>query len=129
MNSAASPRPIVGMYAFRTRDPLTLARFWAALMDLPISEASTDDLVMLDLDHRVGPVTWLFERHDDVSDQRPRLSLDIGIDDPIAWRVIADRAEQLGAVRASDNERNGIQWIEMDDPDGNPFRVFGPRPH
>ena len=116
------------MYAFRTRDPRTLAAFWSGVMDLPISEASTDHLVMLDLDHEFAPVTWLFELDDTVGAETPRVSLNITTDDPNAWRDVADRAEHLGAVRRSDNELDGVRWVEMEDPDGNPFRVLGPRP-
>lgn len=128
MTSPQSSRPTVGMYAFRTRDPRALAAFWAAVMDLPISDASTDQLVMLDLDHEFAPVTWLFEKDDTVSAETPRVSLNITTDDPTAWLAVADRAEQHGAVRKSDNEQGGVRWVEMDDPDGNPFRVLAPRP-
>ncbi len=128
MTSSVPSRPIVGMYAFRTTDPHALATFWASLMELPISELSTDDLVMLDFDHKFAPVTWLFERDGSVSRERPRVSLDLSTEDATDWRALADRAEELGAVRRSDNELGGVRWIEMDDPDGNPFRVFGPRP-
>jgi catechol 2,3-dioxygenase-like lactoylglutathione lyase family enzyme len=115
------------MYAFRSRDPRALARFWAGVMELPISDASTDQLVMLDLDHEFSPVTWLFEYDDSVSAETPRVSLNITTDDPDGWRGIADRAERLGAVRKSDNEQGGVRWVEMEDPDGNPFRVLAPR--
>ncbi|MEQ3551653.1 VOC family protein [Pseudonocardia nematodicida] len=121
-------RPIVGMYSFRTADPRSLGAFWAALMDLPVSEHSTDDLVMLDFEHAVAPQTWLFQRDDAGPATHPRIGLDLGTEDPEHWRALADRAEELGAALRSDNELGGVRWIEMDDPDGNPFRVFGPRP-
>lgn len=116
------------MYAFRTRNPRKLAAFWSGVMDLPVSDASTDELVMLDLDHEVGPVTWLFERDDVVSGEVPRVGLNITTEDANAWRGVADRAERLGAVRTSENEQRGVRWIEMEDPDGNPFRILAPRP-
>jgi hypothetical protein len=128
MNPSRSSRPIVGMYAFRTRDPRTLAAFWAGVMDLPISDASTDQLVMLDLDHQAGPVTWLFELDEEMGTGTPRLSLNITTVEPEAWKGVAERAEQLGARRKSEHEQGGVRWIELDDPDGNPFRVLAPRP-
>ena len=128
MTTTSSGRPVVGMYAFRSRDPRALAAFWSGVMDIPISDASTDQLVMLDFDHEFSPVTWMFEHDDAIGDATPRVSLNITTDDPDTWRDVADRAEHLGALRKSDNELGGVRWIEMDDPDGNPFRVLAPRP-
>ena len=131
MNGADNTRTVVGMYAFRTSDPRRLGAFWAELMDLPVSEHSTDELVMLDFDHRIAPVTWLFQRDESVGTEPSssgRISLDLGHEDAHRWRDVAERAEQAGARRTADREENGIRWIEMTDPDGNPFRIFGPRP-
>ncbi|HVW43211.1 MAG TPA: VOC family protein [Amycolatopsis sp.] len=121
-------RPVVGMYAFRARDPRRLAGFWAELMDLPISDLSTDELVMLDFDHTVGPVTWMFERDPAAGDESSRVGLDIGGQAAGDWRDIADRAERAGAERIAERRQDAIRWIEMRDPEGNPFRVFAPRP-
>ena len=57
-------RPVVGMYFFFSPDPARLARFWADLMQLPVAEGATDDLVLLDFNHEVGRQTWIFERQD-----------------------------------------------------------------
>jgi catechol 2,3-dioxygenase-like lactoylglutathione lyase family enzyme len=123
-----NPRPVVGMYAFRSADPRRLAAFWAELMELPVSRHSTDDLVMLDFDHDVGPVTWMFHRDPAAGDApSPRLGLDLARPGD-GWRDLADRAERAGATRTAEHEVDGVRWIEMGDPDGNPFRVFGPRP-
>lgn len=128
MSDPATTRAQVGMYAFRTSDPRRLAAFWAELMDLPLSDHSTDDLVMLDLDHQVGPVTWMFHRDDSVGSEPSRLGLDLHRDDETRWREVADRAERAGGLRRGEHEIDGVRWIEMADPDGNPFRVFAPRP-
>jgi hypothetical protein len=64
---------------------------------------------MLDLDHTFTPVTWLFEYDENISTATPRVSLDITADGPIDWGGIADRAEQLGAVRKSTHEQGGIE--------------------
>ncbi|RZT83662.1 hypothetical protein EV383_0474 [Pseudonocardia sediminis] len=128
MSDTSSSRPVVGMYAFRTRDPRRLGAFWAEVMELPISAHSTDDLVMLDFDHEIAPVTWMFERDDSVGDEPSRVGLDLSRDDEDGWREIADRAERAGGLRKNEHEDGGVRWIEMTDPDGNPFRVFAPRP-
>lgn len=83
---------------------------------------------MLDFEHEYAPVTWLFERADAAG--RPpdgRVALDIHGEDA-AWTTVADKAESLGATRVFENEQEGARWIELREPDGNPFRVFAPRP-
>ncbi|GAA1936189.1 hypothetical protein GCM10009775_30110 [Microbacterium aoyamense] len=121
-------RPIVGMLHFLSPEPRRLARFWSELMRLPIADGATDDLVMLDFDHVVTPTTWIFGRATDAARGRAPLGLDIGVQDADTWADVATRAEALGAERVGEHEDGGIQWIEMNDPDGNRFRVFAPRP-
>lgn len=84
---------------------------------------------MLDFDHQYGPVTWPFERADPTDGLRyGRVAIDIHTDDDASWATAADWAESLGATRVSQNEQAGARWIQLRDPDGNPFRVFAPRP-
>jgi catechol 2,3-dioxygenase-like lactoylglutathione lyase family enzyme len=116
----------LGMFSFRTPDPHRLARFWSELVGLPAADGATDDLVMLDLDHEVGPQTWLFERTDEAA-ASDRLGLDLSPHDDEAWRTLAYRAERLGGSRVCDNDQGGVQWVDMHDPEGNRFRVFPPR--
>lgn len=120
--------PRVGMYAFRTADPVRLATFWGALMRLPMAPGASAELAMLDFDHEVGPVTWMFEPlDDDVPATCARLGLDLG-GEGLDHLATAARAEQLGATRVSEHEEDGIRWVVLRDPDGNPFRIFAPRP-
>ncbi|ANS78839.1 hypothetical protein SGUI_1443 [Serinicoccus hydrothermalis] len=121
-------RPVVGMYSFFSTDPRRLAEFWAGLMQLPTAPEPSDEVVMLDLHHEVAPQTWIFERTDEPVTGTNPLGLDIGAEDADAWHEVAERAEALGAERVADREESGVRWIEMRDPDGNRFRVFGPRP-
>jgi hypothetical protein len=116
------------MYSFRSSNPRRLASFWAELMDLPVTDTGAGDLVMLDFDHHVGPVTWMFERRPDCGRPTGAVGLDVAIDDDEGWAVLADRAEKLGATRLGQFEQDGARWIDMRDPDGNRFRVFAPRP-
>jgi hypothetical protein len=122
-------RPVVGMYAFRSPDPRRLAEFWAALMELPISGYSSDDLVMLDFDHEVGSVTWMFERDTGLGAPTARVGLDIGMNRPdYDWRAIVAKAVASGATLVDEHEQDRVRWAELTDPDDNPFRVFAPRP-
>src|SRR5262245_35078574 len=72
MSNPVSQRPVVGMYAFRSANPRRLASFWAEVMELPVSKNSTDELVMLDFDHEIAPVTWLFQLDTSVSSASAR---------------------------------------------------------
>lgn len=120
--------PRVGMYAFRTADTVRLATFWGALMHLPMAPGASPELAMLDFDHEVGPVTWMFEPPDsDEPATRGRIGLDLGGEN-LDHLATARRAEELGATRVSEHEENGVRWVVMRDPDGNSFRVFAPRP-
>ena len=127
-NPPATAEPVVGMISMMSPDPRRLAAFWSELMGLPITDGASDDLVMLDFDHEVGPITWILERSDDVAAGTAPVALDIGSQDEDTWRDVADRAEGLGAQRVAEHEESGVRWIEMRDPDGNRFRVFAPRP-
>lgn len=121
-------RPIIGMVSMMSPDPRRLAAFWSELMGLPIAEGASDDLVMLDFDHEMSPITWILERSDDVAAGTAPVALDIGSQDEATWREVADHAEELGAQRVTEHEQEGVRWIEMRDPEGNRFRVFAPRP-
>ena len=116
------------MYSFTTPNPRRLASFWAELMELPVTDTGSGDLIMLDFDHQVGPVTWMFERSPDGGRRSGAIGLDVAIDDNEGWAVLADRAEKLGATRLGQFEQDGARWIDMRDLDGNRFRVFAPRP-
>ncbi|GAB3742642.1 hypothetical protein GCM10028864_08400 [Microlunatus parietis] len=115
------------MYSFVSTNPARLARFWAELMRLPVADGATDDFVMLDFDHEFG-LTWLFERVDQAPAAVAPISLDLGTESGTGWAELAERAVSLGAERVADREVDGVRWIELRDPDGNRFRVFGPRP-
>jgi catechol 2,3-dioxygenase-like lactoylglutathione lyase family enzyme len=118
------------MYAFTSPDHHRLAAFWAELMGLPLTSAAPEDpeaTVFLDFDHEVSAHTWLFQ-HGDPGPPSDRLGLDIATQHEHDWRDPADRAEALGATRGAERELQGARWIELSDPDGNPFRVFAPRP-
>jgi catechol 2,3-dioxygenase-like lactoylglutathione lyase family enzyme len=121
---------VVGMYAFTSPDHRRLAAFWGELMGLPLLDPWSDDpdgTVFLDFDHEVTEMTWLFQAGE-VGPVSDRLGLDISARPVEGWRDVADRAEALGAAREGEHERSGARWVELRDPDGNRFRVFGPRP-
>ena len=121
-------RPSIGMISMMSPDPRRLAAFWSELMGLPIADGASDEVVMLDFDHEIGPITWIIERRDEVAVGTAPIALDIGGVDEADWRELADRAESLGATRVAEHEQEAVRWIDMRDPYGNRFRVFAPRP-
>jgi predicted enzyme related to lactoylglutathione lyase len=114
----------VGMYSFDCSDAARLARFWSQVLERPVDDGATPEFAMIGF-HDEGP-TWLFIRSDDLPDGRNRLMLDLGGEED--WREQADRVEQLGGARVADHELRGARWAEFRDPEGNTFRIFGPRP-
>jgi catechol 2,3-dioxygenase-like lactoylglutathione lyase family enzyme len=116
--------PTVGMYSFTSADPRRLAEFWARFMHLPLSEAaSDDDVVMLDFDHEAGNETWIFQRGD--AESSGSFTLDIAQVGSTA-QATAAAAERLGATRTAERRVGQTEWVELSDPAGNPFRVFNP---
>lgn len=115
----------IGMYSFNCRDAALLARFWSGVLMRPVDAAATPEFATIGLDD-AGP-TWMFHRSaDDLPQGDNRLTLDF--DGGAGWAEEADRVEGLGAERVSDNEQNGVRWVGFRDPEGNPFRIFAPRP-
>jgi predicted enzyme related to lactoylglutathione lyase len=117
-------RLYVGMYTFDCRDAARLAGFWSGVLEHPVDDGATADLATIGLAED-GP-TWLFSRADDLATGRNRLMLDLGGEED--WREHADRVEALGGTRIGDHELRGARWSEFRDPEGNTFRIFGPRP-
>ncbi|MET9256022.1 VOC family protein [Streptomyces sp. NPDC003717] len=73
-----------------------------------------------------GP-TWMFHQPaSDLPAGENRLMLDLGGEED--WAEQADRVAALGAERVSGNERDGVRWVVLRDPEGDTFRIFAPRP-
>jgi Glyoxalase-like domain len=101
--------------------PSSLAAFWSALLDLPVTEKETDDWWELaPMPGGVGLAFQKVEKHRPPSRSRPQqLHLDIKVDDLSA-------AEQfvigLGAeVRSERHPGGGSPWRVYADPAGHPF--------
>lgn len=122
----------IGMYSFETHDAAALADFWSRFLERPVDKGATPAYAAIDFEAE-GP-TWMFHWPAGSSEERPS-ELPVGPNRFILdfsggsnWQKEADRAEELGATRAGDHEFGGARWSELRDPDGNVFRIFGPRP-
>jgi predicted enzyme related to lactoylglutathione lyase len=112
----------LGMLSFQTRDAVTLASFWAEVLGRRVDDGATSDYATIGF---ADPgITWMFVHSDE-----PRVGgfhPDLGGDDD--WREQVERVVGLGARRGEEHEVEGVQWINLTDPEGNPFDVFAPRP-
>jgi predicted enzyme related to lactoylglutathione lyase len=98
-------------------DPLALARFYSAVLGLPLAGHDDDSAAL----ERVGGVGVLFLKipADDQKAVKNRVHLDLEVDDPEA---AATQCEELGATRVTDGPLAGpFPWIVMNDPEGNEF--------
>ena len=120
------PEPLyVGMLTLWCGDAATLAGFWASVLQRPVDDGASSEFATIGFDDP-GP-TWLFLRADDRAAPPGRFSLDLGGEEH--WRQHADRIEALGAERVTEQrDDDGAEWVRFRDPEGNEFRVFGPRP-
>jgi predicted enzyme related to lactoylglutathione lyase len=98
-------------------DPATLARFYAAVLDLPVTDES-DEHAQLAPFAENGP-SLLFLLVPDEKGGKNRLHLDLRVEDVQAATV---RCEALGAVRVTEGVFAGpFRWQVMLDPEGNEF--------
>lgn len=79
---------------------------------------------MINLAYERGPITWVFQREDELPAGVNRVSIDLTSED---WEAQADRFEAAGATRLGAHEIDGVRWVELTDIEGNLFRVFAPR--
>ena len=108
---------------YDTRDPMGLARFWSAVLGLPVTYASEDWVVVAPNDHHSGMAFQLAPDHRPPEwgdPARPQqIHHDVMVDDvAAAERQVA----ALGAHRLT--SADGSVWA---DPSGHPFCLI-PRP-
>jgi predicted enzyme related to lactoylglutathione lyase len=104
-------------------DPARLARFYSAVLDLPVADEGDDYAQLAPFVAGGGP-SLLFLQVPDVKGGKNRLHLDLRVDDvPAATR----RCEDLGATRVTEGPLAGpFQWQVMLDPEGNEFCLCPP---
>lgn len=113
----------IGMYSFDCGDAAGLAEFWSRVLERPVDRGASAAYATIGFEDE-GP-TWMFVHADDPGGGRNRLILDfVGGD----WLEQADRVTALGATRIAQHEVEETSWVELRDPEGNTFRIFGPGP-
>jgi len=109
---------------FDCEDALTVARFWSAVLDRPISptpEPSSGFACIGTVDHAdgAGPA-WLFQRVPEPRAAKNRVHVDLASADREAEVA---RLVSLGARRLDDKDEYGFRWTIMADVEGNEFCI------
>jgi predicted enzyme related to lactoylglutathione lyase len=113
--------PTFDAIAIDCADPDGLARFWAAVLGTEI-EGTAGEGHYVDLRSGAGLPTLRFQRVPELKVAKNRLHLDLTADDPEA---AAARIAKLGGRRTSEaHAEYGLEWIVMEDPEGNEFCVI-----
>lgn len=103
-------------------DPLSLARFWAAVLGTGIEAPIGDGTHYVDLVPAPGIPILRFQRVPEPKMTKNRLHLDLSVRD---LDEACARAEALGGRRVSGQAvaEYGYVWTVMRDPEGNEFCV------
>jgi predicted enzyme related to lactoylglutathione lyase len=112
------------MIHFACRDVAAVAGFWSEVLELPVDDGASHELAMINATHEYGPITWIFQRGDDLPVGVNRVSVDLTSKD---WQAHADRFEAARATRLGTYNVGGVRWAEFTDIEGNLFRIFAPR--
>jgi catechol 2,3-dioxygenase-like lactoylglutathione lyase family enzyme len=121
----ATARPVISMdmVVLDTDDPVGLARFYSALLDLPVVEGDEDWVTLGSADSGPGGVRLAFQLA--INHRRPtwpsaevpqQYHLDLRVQD---MEAAVAHAESLGAVRL--RNAGGKSFTVLLDPSGHPF--------
>ena len=103
-------------------DPVRLADFWMAALELPERRDQADETILADADWRYPRLT--FQRVAESASRPRQLHLDLTADDR---ETEVARLRDLGArEQRSVTMDGGWTWTVMTDPDGNEFCVTDP---
>jgi predicted enzyme related to lactoylglutathione lyase len=112
----------VGYLVIDTTDPVELAPFWCALLDVAVDATIGDGQFMV-LSPTASGLTVGFQKVPDAKSGKNRLHLDLIVDD---LEVATAEIEALGGrwlEPGSTRELEAFQWRLMADPDGNEFDI------
>ena len=104
------------------RDPRSIARFWAAVLDQQILYDSDDEVIVGSDEHRYPGLCFVPLPEQKAVKNRLHIDLDPDDRDAEVERIIA-----LGARRAEVGQGPEVTWVVLTDPEGNEFCVL--RPH
>jgi glyoxalase superfamily protein len=110
----------LGTVVLDCAEPSTLAAFWSAVLELPVTEKSDEWWELAAMDGGMALAFQRVARHRAPGRGRPQqLHLDIAVDDLDAAE---DLVLSLGAIARSDRKTGGGKpWRVYADPAGHPF--------
>ena len=104
------------------RDPRSIARFWAAVLDQQVLYESDDEVIVGSDEHSYPGLCFVpVPEHKTLKN---RLHIDL---DPDNRDAEVERITALGARRADVGQGFDVSWVVLADPEGNEFCVL--RPH
>jgi predicted enzyme related to lactoylglutathione lyase len=112
----------VGYLVIDTADPLRLAPFWCALLDVSVAESIGNGQFVV-LTQAEGGLTVGFQQVDDVKTGKNRLHLDLVVDDLDAATAEIESLGGRWLEPGQTRELEGFRWRLMADPDGNEFDI------
>lgn len=115
----AGPRPPEIYMVLDAVDVDLVADFWAAALHYRRVDRLEQYDVLVPLDGNTGALL-LVQGVPDGKITKNRMHLDLHVDDPGAE---ADRLVGLGAMRTGEGSLGDIEWICMQDPEGNEFDI------
>jgi predicted enzyme related to lactoylglutathione lyase len=104
------------------RDPRSIARFWAAVLDQKVLFESDDEVIVGSDEHRYPGLCFVPVPEHKIVKNRLHIDLDPDELDAEVERIIA-----LGARRGDVGQGLDATWVVLVDPEGNEFCVL--RPH
>ncbi len=105
-----------------SREPASLARFWAAVLDHQIVYEDDDEVCVGKDEHTFPGLVFLPVPEAKVG--KNRLHIDLNPDDQ-ATEV--QRLLELGATRTDVGQDADVTWVVLADPEGNEFCVLSAR--
>jgi predicted enzyme related to lactoylglutathione lyase len=113
--------PVFVSVTIDTTDPVRLAAFWSALLEVEIEHQSADEINLARQPRR--GVGLAFQRVPDPTPGKNRVHVDLLVGD---LATAKRRAVSLGGTTLDEHERDGYQWSVVADPDGNRFCLIQP---
>jgi hypothetical protein len=105
-----------------SRDPATLARFWAQVLAFQVVDGTANEVLVARDEHTYPAL--LFIQVPESKTIKNRLHLDLAPDDR---DTEVARLIELGAHRVDIGQGPDVSWVVLADPEGNEFCVLSTR--
>ncbi|GAA3599823.1 VOC family protein [Kineosporia mesophila] len=96
-----------------------LAGFWAGLLDRAVTPGANQ--FFANLPGAEGELSLMFLAVPEVKKVKNRMHIDLTLDEGSDWETELERILALGATQVSEHQEYGIQWVCLQDPEGNEF--------